>query len=140
MTTELSISPMDVQRRGKRLALLTRIRTQPVIYVARELPAGSCAYEVVLAHELTHQRFDLEALRALPDEARRIAREVFTPEALDRASVASLARDRDLFLGRIKHSYEALSLPRHQAIDNPQSYAELGGRCQGEIGRLLKAR
>lgn len=137
MQMELVIDPVDPARRGKRLALTARIKTAPVIYVARELPEGSCAYRVVLNHELQHQRFDLEALRALPDALRRMSREVFTPEALDRLDETGLARARDRLLQRLKYAYDALGFPRHQSIDNPQSYAELGGRCNGEFAKYL---
>lgn len=137
MQTELGIDAPDPRRQGKRLSLATRIKTTPVIYIARELPAGSCAYQAVLNHELRHQRFDLEVLRALPDELRRMTREVFAPEALDHLDETGLARARDRLLQRLKYTYDALGFPRHQSIDNPQSYAELSGRCNGEFAKYL---
>lgn len=139
MNMELVLNPVDVAKQGKRLSLVTTIKTAPVIYVASELPAGTCAYQVVLNHEMQHQRFDRLVLRTLPDEARRLAREVFNDDLLERADEANLARARGLLLQRLKFTYDALSYPLHQGMDNPESYAELGGRCQGEIGRLLAA-
>lgn len=137
MQMELALNPLDVAKQGKRLSLLATVKTAPVIYVARELPEDSCAYRVVLNHELEHQRFDRQVLRALPDAVRRMAREVFSDDLLDRADEAGLARARGQLLQRLKHTYDALGFPLHEGIDNPRSYAGLGGRCQGEIGRLV---
>ena len=137
MRSETSVSPVDVARQGKRLSLVTRISTTPVIYLAKELPAGSCSYQVVLEHELTHQQYDLEVLRSLSDELRRASQEIFSPEELDRLTQASLGRGRDQLLQRLKFAYDAQSFIRHPAIDNLLSYAELSGRCNGEIGRMV---
>lgn len=137
MRSEVSMNPVDVAKQGKRLSLVTRITTAPVIYVAKELPAGSCPYQVVMEHELTHQQFDLEVLRSLTDELHRACQDIFPPAALDRMTQASLIRGQDLLLQRLKFIHGALSFPRHAAIDNPESYAELSGRCNGVIGRMV---
>ncbi len=34
----------------------------PVIYLSKELKAGSCVYELAMRHELTHQQINVEAL------------------------------------------------------------------------------
>jgi hypothetical protein len=109
-----------------KFSVLTRIATTPVIYVAREFPADSCAYAVILGHERQHHQFDLDILRALSGDIEGIAREVFS-ERDD-----SARRTRRL-VERIEHAYAARSFAAHVAIDNPMAYAELAAMCDGAI-------
>lgn len=122
---------------AKRLAMTTRIKTSPIIYVAREFPKESCGYGVVLGHERLHQLYDLEVLRQLPDEIRAMTQAIFNVDELEREGTRNLERSRGRFFQQIKYVYEGLSNPLHQAIDNPESYRELGTRCNGEVARLL---
>jgi len=120
------------------LAMATRIRTRPTIYIARELPKGSCAFAAVLEHEQKHYAFDFDVLRAMPDEAGKIARDVFSGTAT--ASERNMQAAKGLFFQRVKYVYEALSFAQHVGIDNPASYAQLTGVCDGEIGKRIRAR
>lgn len=135
--TELEIGPPRPGRGGGRLALTTRIITEPVIYVARELPRDSCAYRAVLGHELLHQQFDLRVLRALPDEVRRFSQDLFSDHDLGRPSGLDPGRFKSRFNRQFNYVYDALSLPLHGAIDNPESYAQLARACNGEIATRL---
>lgn len=120
---------------GKPLALVTRIKTEPVIYIAREFPADSCAYRVVLAHERQHYLYDRDVLRDLAGEVRGITRAVFVPPPP--ANEAELEQARKLFFQQFNHAYEGLSFPLHSRIDNPAAYAELAALCKGEIRTRL---
>jgi hypothetical protein len=117
------------------LALVTHIKTEPVIYIAREFPADSCAYKVVLAHEQQHYLFDRDVLGRLGGEVRGITQTVFANPAP--ASEAEVERAKKLFFQQFNHAYEGLSFPLHARIDNPASYAELADLCQGEIKTRL---
>lgn len=117
------------------LRLTTLIQTAPVIYVAKEFPKDSCAYALTLKHEWQHYLFDRDVLRHMPDEIRAMTVDLFdTPRP---ASQAELERARQVFMQRFKFEYEGMSFPLHARIDNPQAYAELAGRCGGEIGKRL---
>lgn len=133
--TELVIEPGKSQAR--RLDLITRIKTAPIIYIAREFPKGSCAWDVVHGHELLHQQFDLEVLRAMPDEIRGITRAAFASDEMDWSRPVNLDRARNRFFQLYKYTYDALSWPRHQTIDSPESYQRLSQQCNGEISRSL---
>jgi len=133
MTTALEPAPGA----GKGLSLVTRVKTEPVIYIAREFPADSCAYKVVLAHERQHYLYDRDVLRALADEVRGITRAVFTDPPP--ASEADMERAKKLFFQQFNHAYEGLSFPLHSRIDNPASYAGLAELCKGEIKARLGA-
>jgi len=135
---EFALSGSIPSRPEGTLALTTEVSTHPVIYVASEFPKDSCAYAVVLEHERKHYRFDLDVLRAMPDQMRTIARDAFP--AGNGASAQEIERARNLYFQRVKHLYDALSFPQHVTIDNPASYRELAGQCGGEIGSRLGTR
>lgn len=136
--TELSIESPNPALGGKSLLLTTRLSTRPVIYVAREFPKDSCAYGVILGHELQHQLFDLEVLRALPDEIQRISQDVFAVDALDWSMTKpGMEAMKARFFRRLSHLQENHAQHRHQRIDNPDSYRALSELCAGEIGRIL---
>ena len=127
---------------GKRLSMSTHISTQPIIYIAREIPPNSCAYQMVLSHELMHQEYDLQVLRLLPDEIRQMTREVFSGDALEWSSAQSientLNRARARFFQQFNYLYQALGEMRHPIIDSPESYKNLSTLCHGELGQLLR--
>lgn len=135
--TELVYATTDLNAR--RLSMTTRIVTAPIIYIARELPEDSCAYGVVLGHERLHHLFDLEVLRAMPDQVRAITQTLFAPDALDWTRKLDLDRMRARFFRQYRYVYDGLSFPRHQSIDNPAAYRQLGSLCNGEFSRRLAA-
>jgi hypothetical protein len=135
--TELTFSEVAVP--GKRMALITRITTSPVIYVASELPKDSCAYQLVLGHELQHQGYDLEVLRALPDEIRNLSQDVFDTAEIERSGSLNQNRARSRFFQQFNFVYQALGAMRHPVIDSPESYRHLGSLCNGELAKYLPA-
>jgi hypothetical protein len=94
----------------------------PVLRVARELPAGTCAYAHVLRHEYTHVRIYREIGRQFqalvypwPDRA--------TPDDLLQYAKQQLAKMREA----------------QRLFDSPEEYAGNNTACKGEIPRLLAA-
>ncbi len=136
--TELTIGEVAVP--GQRLALTTRIVTAPVIYVARELPKDSCAYQLVLGHELQHQEYDLEVLRAMPDEVRNFSQDVFDTDDIERSGSLNQTRARSRFFQQFNYVYQALGEMRHPFIDSPESYRRLSVMCNGELAKYLGVR
>lgn len=136
---ELNLESPQPGLGGKSLLLNVNISTRPIIYIAREYPRDSCAYGVILHHELTHQLYDLEVLRQMPDEARRIARETFNPDGLDWLLAGqAVEAQKKRYFQRLNHLYESHSAHRHQRIDSPESYRALSRSCAGELGRILE--
>jgi len=123
---------------GEKLVMLTRIKTEPVIYIAKEFPADSCAYKVVLNHERQHYLFDRDVLSALPGEVQGITWAVFANPMP--TNEGELERAKKLFFQQYNHAYESLSFPLHSRIDNAASYAELADQCQGEIKKRLASK
>jgi hypothetical protein len=135
--TELAFAEVAVP--GKRIAATTKITTAPVIYVAKDLPKDSCAYQLVLGHELQHQAYDLEVLRVLPDEIRDFSQDVFDTEAIERSGSFNQNQARNRFFQQFNYVYKALGEMRHPVIDNPASYRRLSGLCNGELAKYLPA-
>lgn len=133
--TELAFDEVVVP--GKRMALTTRISTSPIIYVARELPKDSCAYQLVLGHELLHQEYDLEVLRAMPAEIRNISQDIFATDEIERTGSLNQARARSHFFQQFNYVYQSLGEMRHPIIDSPESYQRLSGLCGGELAKYL---
>jgi hypothetical protein len=133
--TELAV--MEVAVPGKRIVATTKITTAPVIYVVKELPKDSCAYQLVLGHELQHQAYDLEVLRVLPDEIRNISQDVFDTDAIERSGGMNQNQARSRFFQQFNYVYQALGEMRHPVIDSPESYRRLGGLCNGELAKYL---
>lgn len=135
--TELEFSRPAPAGTANRMSMTTRIKTSPIIYVAREFPRDSCGYGVVLGHERLHQLYDLEVLRKLPDEIRALTLVIFNEDELGREGTRNPERLRGRFYQQVKYAYEGLSSPLHQTIDNPESYRHLGTQCNGEIAQRL---
>ncbi len=133
--TELTVGEVAVP--GQRLAATTRIVTAPLIYIARELPQDSCAYQLVLGHELQHQEYDLEVLRAMPDEIRQFSQDVFDTDAIERTGQLNQNRARSRFFQQFNFVYQALGELRHPFIDSPESYRRLSTLCNGELAKYL---
>ena len=134
--TELTVAAVDPAA-PRRIEMTTRISTDPIIYVASEFPEDSCAYGVILSHEMQHHLFDLEVLRVLPAEIGWITREVYPRDVLARDGLPNPGRSRSHFFQQLKYRHDELSHIRHLAIDNPESYRRLGELCNGEIAKRL---
>jgi hypothetical protein len=132
---EFELSIANAASPGGALAITTRIKTKPTIFIASELPSDSCSYAVVLEHEMMHYRFDLEVLHAMPDQIRTITHDAFPDNRA--LSAQAIEQAKSLCFQRIKYVYGARSFPQHVTIDNPASYEKLGKSCQGEIGQRL---
>ena len=112
------------------------------VFVAREFPPGSCAYQEIHAHELRH----LETYKAQVDKV-----EAEITQALQRRFAgptpwrgpAGQAQERlQQELGERWIPYVKLLLERGEAdqarIDTPEEYARVAASCNGEIGQRLK--
>jgi len=103
------------------------------VYVAAEYPSDSCEYKVILAHENTHVRFNLETLRdwaptiqaALVEAARRKFPAIFpakpSQDELNRYLLANMTEVFDLMNQDMAR--------RNATIDTPENYARENAKC-----------
>ena len=111
------------------------------VYVARELAAGSCAYNEVYQHELRHVQTYQARLRQIEPEIAQALQQRFVTGAAWRAPKGQTQRmlQRELderwlpFIKRVIEEVES----EQALIDTPEEYTRVAKSCHGEIERLL---
>lgn len=111
-----------------------------VIYVGREFPPGSCAYQEILAHEMRHLKTYLDHLPKVELTVRAaLARRFDNKPLYAPAGKAQALLQREIDTGwmtYIKNEMAKVELLQ-SAIDTPQEYARLSKVCKGEVQSLI---
>lgn len=109
---------------------------QPKIYLASDIPEGSCRYRAVMAHERQHYEIALATLAA----GRKwmgskldtlLSGDGFSAETADAADAALDKRVLYIVDTITKRLYEAADA-KNRDLDTPASYQELTDACPGE--------
>jgi hypothetical protein len=111
-----------------------------VIYIGREFPPASCAYQEILAHEMRHLNVYLEYLPKVESVVRAALARRFAGKPLyARAGQARALLQREIDGGWMPYIKAEMGKVEHlqAAIDTPQEYARLGKVCQGEVQSLI---
>ena len=139
---EVSAPLMMISTGGSYAVCIVRfeatIRSMAKIYVASELPAGSCPRTEIMNHEMGHYRIDREQIARLKEEAPQIAAQfsaVFWGATLDAARSSALAANQQ-FSDRLQRRLIDLRTPAQQAHDSPDEYQRLTRSCGGETQRI----
>lgn len=118
-----------------------RIQVSPQrVYVAKEFPRGTCAFNEILNHELRHVKANQSQA---VDAARRFQAEMHEAfgQTIYYGEQSSLTAqlDRVMTDGWIARMRDQLSLgdQAHAAIDTAEEYARMGTVCGGEIHQTL---
>jgi len=113
------------------------------VYIANELPHGSCSYRTVLEHELRHVQTDQYLVQAyvpiLPDLLRNALRHIGTIRASSseaaeeeiRASISKYMADLGKNLSQVRQKHQA-------EIDTKQEYERLSRSCDNALASLVK--
>jgi len=113
------------------------------VYLARELPYGSCSYHTVLDHEMKHVQTDQYLVRyyatQFPQLLRDAVREVgviraSSSEAADnqiRAIISKYMSGLGTSLSDVRRKYQA-------KIDTPEEYERLSKSCNYALSDLIK--
>ena len=112
-----------------------------VVYVGREFPPGSCAYEEILSHELRHVRAYLEHLPRVETLVRAALAQRFDGQPMyARSGTSRVALKREIDTGWLPYIKGEMGKVETQqaAIDTPAEYARLSRACNGEIQRQIK--
>ena len=115
-----------------------------VVYVAKEFPKGSCAYDEVLKHEMRHVAANRAHLAAIEEPIHQALSKRFATGKLWRgavgASAQQLQRERDaLWLPFIRREIDRGAAAQAE-IDSPEEYKRVSQACGGEIKRLTSGR
>lgn len=112
-----------------------------VVYVSREFPPGSCAYEEVLAHEMRHLNTYVDYLPKVEAKVRTALTQRFEGKPLyARIGQAQALLQREVDRGWMPYIKKEMAQVEalQAAIDSPQEYARLGKVCGGEVQLLLR--
>lgn len=112
------------------------------VFVAREFPPGSCAYQEIHTHELRH----LETYKAQVDKVEAEITGALQRRFADltpwRGPAGQAQGNLQRELGERWIPYVKLLLERVEAdqalIDTPEEYARIAASCNGEISQRLK--
>lgn len=111
-----------------------------VIYVAREFPAGSCAYKEILNHELRHMNAYMQHLPKVEKTVREALAKRFQDKPLYAPSgtaMSALSHEVDNgWMAYIKAEMHKVDAEQAR-IDAPEEYARLSQACGGEIRDVL---
>ncbi|KAB2966299.1 hypothetical protein [Zoogloea sp.] len=112
------------------------------VYVAREFPQGSCAWNEIHRHELRHVRAYQEHLEGIEPELREALQRRFVTGDPWRGPVGQ-ARNRiqqeleERWAPYVKRMINKVDLAQ-ALIDTPEEYARVASSCAGEIRRLTR--
>jgi len=113
------------------------------VFVASELPVGSCVFNEVRAHEMRHVRVDDEALLAfLPKVRERLlaeTRAIPPARGRDQRSVVETQQQRVRAAMRSLIDEFSRERDRLQAeVDTAREYRRVTASCGGEVARYLR--
>lgn len=112
------------------------------VYVAKEFPAGSCAFDEIYRHERRHVKAYQDHLASIESElAETLTRRFATgrvwraPRGQTRTMLEKEMNER--WLPFIKREIEQVETAQ-RLIDTPEEYARVSGACGGEIERVVR--
>ncbi len=113
------------------------------VYVAREFPHGSCAYQRILEHEMRHVQVYRDHLARVEPEIARALQQRLEAWTLERrpAGLTSTLLRRDINDEWIPQLRQMIArVEDEQAhVDNEEEYRRVTSSCQGAILNVLKA-
>ncbi|MDQ2104394.1 hypothetical protein [Azospirillum isscasi] len=112
------------------------------VYVARELPQGSCIHGEVLAHEMRHVAVDEQLLREyVPALKRRledvVARARPVQGRSERQVMAAIEQPIRAAMRQLIEEFGRERNARQARVDTPAEYDRIGRSCNGEINRYI---
>ena len=111
------------------------------VYVAREFPAGTCAYQEIHEHEMRHVQTYQAHLAAIEKELNETLTRRFATETIWHAPAGETAEHlrRELderWLPYVQRLIQQAEIAQAE-IDTPEEYERVAQSCNGEITRRL---
>lgn len=113
------------------------------VYLASELPQGSCSFQTVLQHEHRHVDMDNYLVRKYGEAFPDMLRQAVTEIGVIRASSpeAAQAKLRDLvhqYMNDLGASLTQVRQKYQQTIDTKDEYSRISTSCNGEMSEILR--
>ncbi|HBM90279.1 MAG TPA: hypothetical protein DD400_00125 [Rhodospirillaceae bacterium] len=112
------------------------------VYIAHELPYGSCSYKTVLEHEFQHVQTDRNLVRLYAQKFPALLKKAIREIGVLRVSSAPLAESmiRDTVSRYMHDLSKNLSTVREKQqlkIDTKEEYARLSKSCNGRLSKII---
>ncbi|WP_448188222.1 hypothetical protein [Azospirillum sp. sgz301742] len=116
-----------------------------IVYVARELPQGSCIQREVLNHEMKHVATDEALLREFMPGFRRRLETVIGRLGTVRArsqeqAMATLRQPIDAAFRELMREFTAEREKRQAKVDTLEEYKRVSKSCDGELAKYVKGK
>ncbi len=113
-----------------------------IVYVAREFPQDTCAFNEILRHEMVHKEVDRTFLDEYVTATRQFFQQMATSigvvEGPDFDAIkAQFNAQMEDKLEEFGQRMEAERIARQRHVDVPEEYARVSNACRGEIPRTL---
>jgi len=108
------------------------------IFIARELPPGSCPRKEIMDHELIHYKIDRDQVARLRQEVPQMAAQftaVYWGATVEEARSRAEEANQQFSNLLQKRFYDLRTPPQHEH-DNPAEYERLTRSCGGETQRI----
>lgn len=115
---------------------------QMTVYVGKEFPKGSCAYNEIFEHEMRHVKTYQEHFASIEKGIQEEISRRFATGSIWRgqagSSAARVGKELDeRWLPYINREIKKVELAQ-ALIDTPEEYARLSKACNGEVQKLAK--
>lgn len=113
-----------------------------IVYVARELPQGTCIHAEVLNHEMKHVATDEGLLREFGPTVRRRLEAALSQQRPVRArtreqAMSAVRRPVDATLRQLMQEFGAERERRQARVDTAAEYERVTKSCNGEVMRYI---
>jgi len=146
--TDIAVSGIAGPRQGRQCFVATELYVRfglqaHLVFIAREIPRGSCLWRDVYAHEMRHVGVNRESIRAaaalLTTTVETLARQGISTEGPTVAAAQQQALERlRAAVRRAETYFEQRSTRGHASIDTPEEYERTSRACGGEAQHLLR--
>ncbi|MEN0036332.1 MAG: hypothetical protein AAGC78_04660 [Cellvibrio sp.] len=116
------------------------------VYIAKELPRGSCEYEVIREHEYRHVKINEEnfknyAKKLADDFQKEFNSKIYYGplDVVDKAIKDEMQKYWGPFIERTTKKLEKDGHNLHKSIDTPEEYARIPSMCSGGITRIMNS-
>lgn len=116
-----------------------------IVYVARDLPPGSCIQREVLNHEMKHVAVDEALLREFMPTFRRRVEAVVARQGTIRArgqdqAMALLRQPIDTAIRALMQDFSREREKRQMKVDTLEEYRRVSKSCNGELAKYVKGK
>jgi hypothetical protein len=146
--TDVAVAGLAGLRGGRACFVATELHVRfglqaHLVFIAREIPRGSCLWRDVHAHEMRHVGVNRESIRAaasvLAADVETLARQGISTDGPTVEAAQQQALDRlRAAVRRAEQAFDQRSTRGHVSIDTPEEYERASRACGGEAQRLLR--